>query len=165
MRPWLESLFVSLLPFNSTDPFLSFTIDWFVCVIIIFALPPGDAYNFVINIVRFAFTYIPPAMITHPLLTGFLSPLRHQRRYFLWHHLPLSMALRRMAGGKRPRAVGSRLFRISKRLPLCRPFCASTRRSPAIYELTLLVACRSWMGHFWHRFFVLAGLGAFATPR
>ena len=70
-----------------------------------------------------------------------------------------------MADGQRPRAVGSRLFRSSKRLPLCRPFCASTHRSPAIYELTLLVACRSWVGHFRHRFFVLAGLGVFAAPR
>ena len=36
-------------------------------------------------------------------------------------------------------AVGSRLFRS---------------------EFTLLVACRSWMGHSRHRLFVLAGLGA-----
>ena len=57
-------------------------------------------------------------------------------------------------------AVGSRLFRSSQHLPLCRTFCAPAHRWRAIYEFTLLVACRSWMGHSRHRLFVLAGLGA-----
>ncbi|KAF8701657.1 hypothetical protein AX14_000351 [Amanita brunnescens Koide BX004] len=150
-------------PFNT--PLAGIFLHWLASIIIIFILPPGDAYNFVLNLVRSI--HIPPATAHHPspsTSTGFISPLRHQRRYFLWHHLPFSLASRRMADGKHLRAIGSRLFWNSKRLPLCRSFCAPTRRSPAIYELTVLVACRSRMDHFWHRLFVLAGLGPFASP-
>lgn len=36
-------------PFNA--PLAGLSLHWAVCLIVIFALPPGDAYNFVINVV------------------------------------------------------------------------------------------------------------------
>ena len=107
----------------------------------------------------------PPAITHSPPIhfKDLISCLRRQRCYFLRHCLRLPMALRWMANGERPNTFGSCLFRSSQRLPLCRAFCAPVRRWRAIYEVTLLVACRRWMGHFRHRLFVLAGLGAFAT--
>ncbi|KAG6915813.1 hypothetical protein DXG01_009687 [Tephrocybe rancida] len=38
-------------PFNA--PLIGLALHWIVCLIVIFALPPGDAYNFVINVVSF----------------------------------------------------------------------------------------------------------------
>ena len=59
-------------------------------------------------------------------------------------------------------AVGSRLFRSRAAIIFLFvvPFVPPAHRWRAIYEFTLLVACRSWMGHSRHRLFVLAGLGA-----
>jgi len=47
--------------------------DWVVCIIVVFALPPGDAYNFVINVVR-TFSSSPPPPLT-PFLTQISYPL------------------------------------------------------------------------------------------
>ena len=46
-------------------------LDWAICLIVIFALPPGDAYNFVINVVRISspapLPYLIPTKISYPL--------------------------------------------------------------------------------------------------
>lgn len=34
-------------------PLAGLTLHWVVCVIVVFALPPGDAYNFVINVISY----------------------------------------------------------------------------------------------------------------
>ena len=161
MHRWQESFYVSSLPFNNSL-FLGFFLHnrmdrirhHYICSSswrrIRVCHQPGTIY---IHISRAA-THYP---------SDHISLVRHQRRYFLWHYLPLRMALRWMADGQRPRAVCSRLLRSSKHLSLCRPFCAPARRPPAIYELTLLVTCRGRMDHFWHRFFVLGILGTFAA--
>lgn len=44
-------LFASLKPFNS--PFFGLFQHWVVCVITILAPPPGDAYNFVMNLISY----------------------------------------------------------------------------------------------------------------
>ena len=91
MRPWLESLFVSLLPFSSTPSFL--TLHNRLACMRSHYICSSLWRRIQLCYQHCAFCiYIPPAMITHPL-TGFLSPLRHQRRYFLWHYLPLTMAI------------------------------------------------------------------------
>ena len=129
-----------------------------------FILPAGDAYDFVINLVRLTFIPLERQLTTHASAsTDHIPPRRHQRHYFLWHHLPLAMAQRQMGHHKRPSAVGSRFFRSGKRLPFRLPSCAPTRRPRAIYQFTLLVACHSRLGHFWPRLRLLAGLGACAA--
>ena len=145
MHPWQEYFYVSSSRFNKIC--LTFITDWLACVVIIFVLPPGDAYSFVINMVRSIFI---SQLTTHHLSTStaHISRRRLQRCYFVWHNLPLPMALRRMAIGEHPRAIDSRLFRSNKCFPRCLSFCAPARRSPAICALALLVACRSCVGHF-----------------
>jgi len=133
-----------------------------VCVLVIFSLPPGDAYNFVLNVVRIHISTTP---IHHLSTSTDLVPcIRHQRYYFDRHPLPFFMAVRRMAKGKRSSATGSRLFRSSERLPFCRSFCAPARGWRALYQLTVLDTCRSRVGDLWRRLLVLAGLGEHSTP-
>ncbi|TEB15507.1 high affinity methionine permease [Coprinellus micaceus] len=43
-------------PFNA--PLAGLTLHWVVCLIVIFALPPGDAYNFVINVISYPLSII-----------------------------------------------------------------------------------------------------------
>ncbi|PPQ87635.1 hypothetical protein CVT25_011475 [Psilocybe cyanescens] len=51
-------------PFNA--PLGGLALHWLICIIVIFALPPGDAYNFILNVLR---THtLPPLLLTHPYL-------------------------------------------------------------------------------------------------
>lgn len=43
-------------PFNA--PLAGLALHWIVCLIVIFALPPGDAYNFVINVISYPLSII-----------------------------------------------------------------------------------------------------------
>ncbi|KIK53749.1 hypothetical protein GYMLUDRAFT_49186 [Collybiopsis luxurians FD-317 M1] len=43
-------------PFNA--PFAGLGLHWAVCLIVIFALPPGDAYNFVLNVITYPLSII-----------------------------------------------------------------------------------------------------------
>ena len=64
--------------------------EWVVCVIVVFALPPGDAYNFVINVVRTSCASRPPT--AHPSSHTDLIPISSHKRYHLiWAHLPFTI--------------------------------------------------------------------------
>ncbi|KAF8661271.1 hypothetical protein AX16_001372 [Volvariella volvacea WC 439] len=43
-------------PFNA--PLAGLALHWVVCIIVIFALPPGDAYNFVLNVISYPLSVI-----------------------------------------------------------------------------------------------------------
>ncbi|KAJ8473637.1 hypothetical protein ONZ45_g16219 [Pleurotus djamor] len=43
-------------PFNA--PLAGLFLHWAICIIVIFALPPGDAYNFVINVISYPLSVI-----------------------------------------------------------------------------------------------------------
>ncbi|KAG6853729.1 hypothetical protein C0991_001967 [Blastosporella zonata] len=43
-------------PFNA--PLTGLALHWIICLIVIFALPPGDAYNFVINVISYPLSVI-----------------------------------------------------------------------------------------------------------
>ncbi|KAG6829046.1 hypothetical protein H0H92_005877 [Tricholoma furcatifolium] len=65
-----SKLWASNLPFNA--PLAGLWLHWLICVVTMFALPPGDAYNFVINTVRLSFASISPVLtwkkqISYPL--------------------------------------------------------------------------------------------------
>ncbi|KAG5651622.1 hypothetical protein H0H81_008027, partial [Sphagnurus paluster] len=47
-------------PFNA--PLAGLALHWIVCLIVIFALPPGDAYNFVINVISYPLSVINAAI-------------------------------------------------------------------------------------------------------
>ncbi|TFK34255.1 high affinity methionine permease [Crucibulum laeve] len=47
-------------PFNA--PLAGLGLHWIVCLIVIFALPPGDAYNFVINVISYPLSIINAAI-------------------------------------------------------------------------------------------------------
>ncbi|KIM37300.1 hypothetical protein M413DRAFT_448598 [Hebeloma cylindrosporum] len=47
-------------PFNA--PLAGLGLHWTVCLIVIFALPPGDAYNFVINVISYPLSIINAAI-------------------------------------------------------------------------------------------------------
>ncbi|KAF9542046.1 high affinity methionine permease [Agrocybe pediades] len=47
-------------PFNA--PLAGLLLHWAICLIVIFALPPGDAYNFVINVISYPLSVINAAI-------------------------------------------------------------------------------------------------------
>ncbi|KAF9552203.1 amino acid transporter [Agrocybe pediades] len=47
-------------PFNA--PLVGLLLHWAICLIVIFALPPGDAYNFVINVISYPLSVINAAI-------------------------------------------------------------------------------------------------------
>ncbi|KAF8887845.1 high affinity methionine permease [Gymnopilus junonius] len=47
-------------PFNA--PLAGLALHWAICLIVIFALPPGDAYNFVINVISYPLSIINAAI-------------------------------------------------------------------------------------------------------
>ncbi|KAG5643288.1 hypothetical protein DXG03_001255 [Asterophora parasitica] len=47
-------------PFNA--PLAGLALHWVICLIVIFALPPGDAYNFVINVISYPLSVINAAI-------------------------------------------------------------------------------------------------------
>ncbi|KAJ2926324.1 hypothetical protein H1R20_g10773, partial [Candolleomyces eurysporus] len=47
-------------PFNA--PLIGLGLHWLICIIVIFALPPGDAYNFVINVISYPLSIINAAI-------------------------------------------------------------------------------------------------------
>ncbi|KAF9483255.1 high affinity methionine permease [Pholiota conissans] len=47
-------------PFNA--PLAGLALHWAICLIVIFALPPGDAYNFVINVISYPLSVINAAI-------------------------------------------------------------------------------------------------------
>ena len=102
---------------------------------------------------------------THHLstCTDIVPCIRHQCYYFVRHPLPLFMAVRWLAKGRRSSATGSRLFRSSERFSFRRSFCAPAHGWRALHQLTVLDACRSRLGDLWHRLFVLAGLDVHST--
>ncbi|KAF8885470.1 amino acid/polyamine transporter I [Infundibulicybe gibba] len=61
MPRWLVSVFVSEI-INPQDRLFLTVADWAVCLIVIFALPPGDAYNFVINVISYPLSVINAAI-------------------------------------------------------------------------------------------------------
>ncbi|KAF9446972.1 high affinity methionine permease [Macrolepiota fuliginosa MF-IS2] len=81
-----SQLWASSWPFNA--PLAGLALHWFFCVLIIFFVPPGDTYNFVINMASYPLTVI-NATISFGLIYLYLwSPLHtsegHQYR---WHNL------------------------------------------------------------------------------
>ncbi|PPQ92637.1 hypothetical protein CVT25_007716 [Psilocybe cyanescens] len=47
-------------PFNA--PLAGLALHWLICIIVIFALPPGDAYNFVLNVISYPLSVINAAI-------------------------------------------------------------------------------------------------------
>ncbi|KAF8987989.1 high affinity methionine permease [Cyathus striatus] len=47
-------------PFNA--PFTGLALHWAICIIVIFALPPGDAYDFVLNVISYPLSVINAAI-------------------------------------------------------------------------------------------------------
>lgn len=56
----LSKFWGSNRPFNA--PLAGLALHWIVCLIVIFALPPGDAYNFVINVISYPLSVINAAI-------------------------------------------------------------------------------------------------------
>lgn len=55
-----SKLWGSNRPFNA--PLAGLALHWAICLIVIFALPPGDAYNFVINVISYPLSVINAAI-------------------------------------------------------------------------------------------------------
>lgn len=67
-------------PFNA--PLVGLGLHWIVCLIVIFALPPGDAYNFVLNVISYPLSVINAAI-------SFGVVYLHFRPYPDWPKIPL----------------------------------------------------------------------------
>ncbi|EAU85121.2 high affinity methionine permease [Coprinopsis cinerea okayama7 len=67
-------------PFNA--PLVGLGLHWVVCLIVIFALPPGDAYNFVLNVISYPLSVINAAI-------SFGIVYLHFRPYHDWPGVPI----------------------------------------------------------------------------
>lgn len=84
----LRMLFLSTI--NSPARRSTYT-DWAVCLIVMFALPPGDAYTFVINVGSSLPLFVSPSDKNYP--GNFVPALRDQRSHLIRHYLPLFSAI------------------------------------------------------------------------
>ncbi|KAF5379736.1 hypothetical protein D9615_005786 [Tricholomella constricta] len=77
----LSRLWGSNRPFNA--PLAGLALHWLVCLVIMFALPPGDAYNFVINIASISY----PLSIINAAISFGIVYLSWWRPYTDWPHV------------------------------------------------------------------------------
>ncbi|KAI9901019.1 hypothetical protein N3K66_002836 [Trichothecium roseum] len=72
-----SKLWASNRPFNA--PFAGLFEHWFICIIVILAPPPGDAYNFIQNIITY------PLSIINVFVSGGLVHLYLHRQAWNWN--------------------------------------------------------------------------------
>ncbi|KAF7760591.1 hypothetical protein Agabi119p4_11267 [Agaricus bisporus var. burnettii] len=89
--PW-SKLWASNWPFDA--PFAGHSLHWFLCVLIIFFAPSGDAYNLVINLASYPLTII-NAVISFGLIYLFFasSSQSPEHQHYRWHHLSTATLL------------------------------------------------------------------------
>ncbi|KAF8193443.1 high affinity methionine permease [Pholiota molesta] len=90
----------------SNAPLAGLALHWIICLIVIFALPPGDAYNFVINVISYPLSVINAAISFGIIYLHFFP-------YPDWPRVPLPSLLAALFFG----AVNVFLFVV----PLTRP--------------------------------------------
>ncbi|RDB26393.1 High-affinity methionine permease [Hypsizygus marmoreus] len=74
-----SKLWGSNRPFNA--PLAGLGLHWIVCITVMFALPPGDAYNFVINVITY------PLSIINALISFGIIYLSFYQPYPNWPHV------------------------------------------------------------------------------
>ena len=161
-------------PFGA--PLAGLALQWLMCVIVILAPPPGDAYDFILNR-ECPSVLLLPSLVPRELTSVYrfhiysrLLPTRdHQRVHFRGTpralHSPRSPT-RLHLGPTIPRVFPCRrvLFPVEPLPRVCatRPSSARTER---VRRAAVLVACRCRCGHICSRSGVLGILGASIAER
>ncbi|KAF7773105.1 hypothetical protein Agabi119p4_5272 [Agaricus bisporus var. burnettii] len=82
--PW-SKFWASNRPFDA--PLAGHSLHWFICVLIIFFAPAGDAYNLVINLASWPLTVV-NAVISFGLIYLYFAPSSRssEHQHYRWHH-------------------------------------------------------------------------------